>query len=396
MLYLRWLETSRLFAARPAIFDGDGVVTFGELATMVCHAPLATEAVVARSGGIGFLVEILRAWRDGQPVIPVERDAEEPQLSGPPPSGTCLVKYTPGATGVPRGIFFNEAQVAADGDRLVAAMGLSPDVPTLCVISPAHSYGFSNVVLPLVLHGVPVHFVAVPFPRIVAEIFDRHQALVVPAVPSIWRAWHRAGILRSAPIMLALSAGAPLSLEMEKEVFSDSGLKIHNFYGASECGGISWDATEIPRSSADVVGMPLPGVKVSVGQGGRLLVESSAVALMYDTPHTGDLIGEGLYLTRDHGSIDAGGVRLTGMMGGAINVAGRKVSPGKVEAVLFTTGLVQRVKVKGVPSPDLERVEEISAQVVLQPGATLEALKTAAAAALPSWELPRHWQLEES
>jgi long-chain acyl-CoA synthetase len=220
MPYLRWLETSRRHATRPAIYDGERVLTFADLATAVSSVPVATAPVIARSGSLEFFVEILRAWRDGQAVIPVERDAPEPLLHCPPPAGTCLVKHTPGASGIPRGIFLNASQVVADGDRLIEAMELSPATPNLAVISPAHSYGFSNLVLPLLLHGVPIHLAPVPFPRVIEEIFRMHSALVVPAVPSIWRAWHRAGILKGAPIALALSAGAPLALALEAEVFA--------------------------------------------------------------------------------------------------------------------------------------------------------------------------------
>ncbi len=391
-IYQRWLEISRRHAARIAVFGEDGSTTFAELAAAVSSAPAATGPVIARSGGVGFLVEILRAWRDGQPVIPVEKDAPEPQLQRPPPPGTCLVKHTPGATGIPRGIFFNSAQVAADGDRLAAAMSLTPDIPNLCVISPAHSYGFSNVVLPLVLHGVPVHFAAVPFPRVIEEIFAYHRAVVIPAVPSIWRAWHRAGILKGAPVSLAISAGAPLSLELEIDIFAASGLKLHNFYGASECGGISLDLTELPRATADDLGTPLPGVDVSTGPDGRLRVESSSVATGYDAPRGDDLLENGVYLTRDRGFIDPSGrIHLTHTVGDAINVSGRKVSPSKVEQALLATGLVLKATVRGIPSNDPERFEEISATVTLLPGTSLAALITAAAAKLQAWELPRHW-----
>ncbi|MEO5715509.1 MAG: AMP-binding protein, partial [Luteolibacter sp.] len=274
MPYLRWLETSRRFAARPAIIEGGQTVTFSDLATALALLPTATAPVIARSGGVGFFLEILRAWRDGQAVIPVERDAPEPVLASPPPEGTRLVKYTPGASGIPRGIFLNASQILADADRLVTAMQLSPDVPNLGVISLAHSYGFSNVVLPLLLHGVPVHLAPVPFPRVVEEIFNAHPSIVVPAVPSMWRAWHRAGILTGAPVRLALSAGAPLALALENDVFTASGLKIRNFYGASECGGISFDTSDAPRETADDVGTLLPGVEVSISPCGRIVVKS--------------------------------------------------------------------------------------------------------------------------
>lgn len=394
MLYLRWLETSRRFATCPAIKGEGTAVTFSELAAAVSQSPPAHGPVVARSGGVAFFVEILRAWRDGQAVIPVERDAPEPTLHCLPPAGVCLVKYTPGAAGIPRGIFFTADQVMADGDRMVSAMELRPETPNLAVISLSHSYGFSNIVLPLLLHGVPIHIASVPFPRVIEEIFHQYPALVVAAVPSMWRAWHRAGILKAAPISLALSAGAPLALALESEVFAAWGLKIRNFYGSSECGGISLDLSDIPRSMASDVGTPLPGVDVRVGPQGRLLVNSSSVAVGYDSPREDDVLGNGGYLTRDVGFLDSDGkIQLVSTLGGAINVAGRKVSPAKVEAALMATGLIRSVRVHGIPSSDAERCEEIVAQVVLLEDVPLEALKSAACDRLQNWELPRRWNV---
>lgn len=393
MLYHRWLETSRRFAGRPAIHDGGNVLTFAELAAAVETTPRALQPVIARTGNVSFFVEILRAWRDGQAVIPVEKDAPEPALLRAPTEDIRLVKYTPGASGIPRGIFLSGSQVMADADCLVSAMNLAPGTPNLAVISLAHSYGFSNVVLPLLLHGIPVHLVQVPFPRVVEEALRQHSAMVVPAVPSMWRAWHRSGILKNAPIHLALSAGAPLALALEQEVFADAGLKIHNFYGASECGGIAYDTTETPRGSGDVLGTPLPGVRVEIGRDGRISVTSAAVAVCYDAPRADDVLGGGIYLTRDVGFIDgAANLHLTGTTGEAINVAGRKISPAKVEAAILSTGLATRAKVFGIASSDPERFEEIAAEVELQPGARLDKLKTAVSEKLQGWEMPRHWK----
>lgn len=393
MLYQRWLETSRRFATRPALFEGGETVAFSDLSRVLAQLPGASSPVIARSGGVGFFLEILRAWRDGQAVIPVERDAPEPALQRPPPACTRLVKYTPGASGIPRGIFLNSAQILADADRIVAAMNLTPEVPNLGVISLAHSYGFSNIVLPLLLHGVPVHLAPVPFPRVVEQIFNRHPSIVVPAVPSMWRAWHRAGILAAAPIRLALSAGAPLALALESDVFTAHGLKIRNFYGASECGGISFDTRNAPRESADDLGTPLPGVAVSISHGGRIVVKSASVATGYDCSRSDDQLGGGIYHTRDLGFLDpAGHLHLTGTLSGAINVAGRKISPAKVETALLSTGLIRSVKVFGAPSADPERNEEISAIVELAPGILLSSLKQAATSVLQNWEIPRHWK----
>lgn len=392
MLYLRWLETSRLHATRPAVIDGGKSISFSELANMIEKEPIVKEPVVARTGGIEFFVKILTAWRDGVAVLPVERDAPTPMLKCIPPVNARLVKYTPGASGIPRAVFFDEHQIIADGDRLYQAMGFSPQVPNIAVISLAHSYGFSNIVLQLILHGVPVYLAGVPFPRVVEEICRSLPEVVIPAVPSIWKAWHRAGVLTTLPIKLGISAGAPLSLSLEHEIFEASGLKIHNFYGASECGGISYDASMVPRSSAEAVGQVLPGVTVEIITNGQLMVKSDAVGIGYDEYRQDDVFGNGSYLTRDTGYLDGvSTLCLSGNTGGAINVSGRKISPAKVEAALMETGLLQRVRVFGVPSPDPERFEEILALYESKQAISIEKLKLAALSRVELWELPRHW-----
>lgn len=392
MLYLRWLETARRFAKEPAVYDGGLSVSFGEIARLVESSPRAESPVVARTGDLTFVIDVLRAWRDGVAVLPVEKDAPHPRLSCQPPAGVALVKHTPGASGIPRGIFLSPHQVAADADRIVSSMGLEPAVPNLAVVSLSHSYGFSNIVLPLLLHGIPLRMVPVPFPRIVEQAMRCHREVVLPAVPSMWRAWQRAGILKEAPIRLALSAGAPLASALEREVFESSGLKIRNFYGASECGAIALDLGNTPRSSDEIMGSLLPGVQVETTDDGRLRVTSDAVAESYELSRPDDWLGNGIYLTRDRGFLDASGLlHLTGTTGGAINVAGRKVSPAKVENALLATGMVRSVRVRAIPSADPERCEEISATVQLVEGITLDALRSAATRHLQSWEVPRHW-----
>ena len=206
----------------------------------------------------------------------------------------------------------------------------------------------------------------------------------------MWKAWHRSGILKGAKIAMAVSAGAPLSLELETSVFETCGLKLHNFYGTSECGGISFDASETPRGSAADLGTTFDGVTVSVHESGRFLVASSSVALGYESSRETELLGDGSFLTQDFGRISHGRLMLESSGAESINVAGRKIGPAKIEAALIGTGLVEKAKVFGIPSHDPERVEEITAMVSLKDG-SLDDLRHAVAEALAGWELPRHW-----
>ncbi|BCX48965.1 acyl-CoA synthetase ligase [Haloferula helveola] len=389
MLLPRWQETHARFRDRPALFDGDDVVSFDDLARALEGIPVATAPVIASGSALDIALATLRGWRDHQPVLPLEKPGAIELDSASIPEGIAHLKLTPGSDGQPRTVRFTADQIAADADRLVAAMGLRPEVPNLATISLSHSYGYSSIILPMLLHGIPLQNVEVPFPAVVVEAWRKHARVVVPAVPSMWRAWQRSGILADAPIELAISAGAPLPLELEETVWNEHGLKLHNFYGASECGGISWDASEKPRTHAGDLGEPLPGVSVETDDESRFVIRSNAVALGYDRLRSGETLGDGEFLTPDCGHFENGRLTLDSRAGGHINVAGRKVGAGRIESILRETGGLTRVRVFGVPSHDPDRVDEVAALIPV--GTQVSATRTAAATQLAGWEMPRHW-----
>ena len=102
------------------------------------------------------------------------------------------LKPTSATTGGARFVAFTAEQLAADAENIVATMGLRPDWPNLGVISLAHSYGFSNLVLPLLLHGIPLILAPAPLPEIIRRAAETETFLTLPAVPAMWRAWHEA------------------------------------------------------------------------------------------------------------------------------------------------------------------------------------------------------------
>src|SRR5206468_4690574 len=134
------------------------------------------------------------------------------------PAGCVHLKTTSATTGEPRFIAFTAGQLMADAENIVATMGLRREWPNLGVISLAHSYGFSNLVTPLLLHGIPLLLCDSPLPEAVRRAALSAEAITLPAVPALWRAWHEAGAI-AANVRLAISAGAPLPLPLERSVF---------------------------------------------------------------------------------------------------------------------------------------------------------------------------------
>jgi acyl-CoA synthetase (AMP-forming)/AMP-acid ligase II len=335
-----------------------------------------------------FIVAVLRAWRQQQIVCPLEISQSPPALDALPPNCVHL-KLTSATTGPARLIAFSAPQLSADADNIVATMGLRPDWPNVGLISLAHSYGFSNLVLPLLLHGIPLILAPSPLPEAVRSLCTQAGAVTLPAVPALWRTWHEAGAI-SANVRLAISAGAPLPLPLERAVLTASGLKIHNFYGASECGGIAYDDSPLPRTDPACVGKPLRQVALRLAPDGCLEIHSQAVAETY-WPEPLETLDGGRFKTSDVAELSEGLVFLRGRTGDQINVAGRKVLPETIEEALLTYPGVRDCLVFGAPSSDAERGEMIVACVAATPAVNAEGLRQFLLAALPAWQVPREW-----
>ncbi len=269
MLYVRWQKIAREFRNEIALTDlsSGSEWTFRELAALVESEPAKNESILFPQGvSATFIFSVLQAWRFGKIVCPLEVGQSAPSFIGSSrgneahfselPSNAVHLKITSATTGAPRLIAFKAEQLAADAENIVATMGLRRDWPNLGVISLAHSYGFSNLVLPLLLHGIPLVLAPAPLPEVVGEALKKIKGATLAAVPALWRVWHEANVI-SPNVHLAISAGAPLPLPLEEEIFKTRGLKIHNFYGSSECGGIAYDTTEIPRTDARCAGAPM-------------------------------------------------------------------------------------------------------------------------------------------
>src|SRR4029079_19267730 len=127
-----------------------------------------------------------------QVVYPLEHEQTPPMIPATVPTGVVHLKTTSASTGPARIIAFTAPQLMADAENIVSTMGLRPDWPNLGVISLAHSYGFSNLVLPLLLHGIPLVLVPTPLPEAVRRTAESEPAVTLAAVPALWRAWHDA------------------------------------------------------------------------------------------------------------------------------------------------------------------------------------------------------------
>ncbi|HEY3853010.1 MAG TPA: class I adenylate-forming enzyme family protein [Verrucomicrobiae bacterium] len=390
MLYDAWQQIARARRNELALIDlADGRQwTFAQLEAAGESRGGEGPAIFPTGGGCEFIFDVLRAWRNDHIVCPLDSGQSPlplPQL----PREWVHLKTSSGTAGKPQMIAFTASQLAADATNIVAAMGLRPDWPNLGVISLAHSYGFSNLVTPLLLHGIPLILLPSRLPEAVRQVCSKFPNLTLPAVPTLWRVWHEAdGICPS--VKLAVSAGAPMSADIEAAIFARTGIKVHNFYGASECGGICYDPSDTPRAETQNVGVPMPNLSVKTDNDGCLVVTSAAAGEGY-WPIASPALGGGRFQTGDLAEFVNGRVFIRGRRGDVINIAGRKVAPEAIERAILGHPSVRDCVVFGLPERDAARGETIAACVSATNGLTEESLRRFVEKSLPDWQIPRHW-----
>lgn len=390
MIGERWQQVLSAHGEKVAIRHPGGALTFEQIDQRARKLDLVTEPVLAQGTAEDLAVALVAGFLAGHPVQVVEKDRTRRAPAVPLPTGTCLIKQTVGGSGVRRCQFFDEAQVLADVDRLHAAMGLAQESVCVAAISAAHSYGLTVTVLQTLLNGLPMHWVAEPFPAPLNEALRDYERVFLPGIPALWRAWLRAGVdLQN--VTLAVSAGSPLTLELERRAFDMQGIKLHNLYGASECGAVAYDAEATLREDGSVLGTLLPGVRAEVTEAGLLVVQSDAVGQGYDQRLPGEVFGAGRFVTCDESVVEEGQLRFVQSRGIGINVAGRKLSPEEIAVQLRAATGVQDIHVRGGTSRDPERCQEVVAEVGLPIEQLTVEFRQRACAGLAPWEVPRKW-----
>ena len=300
-----------------------------------------------------------------------------------------LLKLTSGTTSAPRAIRFRAGQLIADADHICRSMGIGEHDLNFGVIPFSHSYGFSNLILPLLTHGVPFVASHDRMPRAVLDGLAATGATVFPGTPVFFQKLAGMNQLPKLPALrLCISAGAPLAKRDAALFTAKFGLKVHSFYGSSECGGISYDADDDRHYEEGFVGTPLPGVEI--GQEGEnagpIVVHSPAVGDGYFPAADDTVLGGGTFIPGDLVLRTARGLYLTGRTSDLINVAGRKLNPLEVEARVAECPGVRQAVVFGIPST--LRGEEPVACVAgegLDPAAVLRHCQQS----LAPWQMPR-------
>jgi long-chain acyl-CoA synthetase len=308
-----------------------------------------------------------------------------------PPS---LLKLTSGTTATPRAIRFRSHQLLADCNQICDTMDISDADLNFGLIPVSHSYGFSNLLTPLIVCGVPTVITRDRTPRAILADLAHSNATVFPGMPVFYQALCEMNHVPGLPkLRLCISAGAPLSVATARKFREKFKMPIHSFYGASECGGICYDR-EGTYQDEGFVGQPMNGIDLEVVDAGaaasQIRVCSAAVGDGYFPEPDEEKLGNGIFVPDDLLAGGDSGFKIAGRISDVINVAGKKVNPAEVEAHLLRFTGVRHAVAFGRPAgTGAFRNEEVAACVVAAPEVNETELLQFCRAALSPWQVPK-------
>ena len=329
-----------------------------------------------------------KASAANQEIVRLRKATPTPDWSENPPS---LLKLTSGTTAAPRVIRFRSEQLLADCNQICDTMDISGVDLNFGVIPISHSYGFSNLLTPLIMRGVPMVLSRDRTLRAVLADLGRTNATVFPGMPLFYQAFTEIENVPALPqLRLCISAGAPLLISVARRFRKKFKLPIHSFYGASECGGICYDR-DAANEIEGFVGRPMKDVDVELvdpsAPSGQIRVRSAAVGDGYFPEPNEEKLGGGVFLPDDLLARAGSGFKIVGRVSDVINVAGKKVSPAEVEAQLLCYPGVAQAAVFGRESA--LRNEEVAACIVANVDLREADLLEFCRGRLSSWQVPK-------
>jgi acyl-CoA synthetase (AMP-forming)/AMP-acid ligase II len=304
-------------------------------------------------------------------------DGREPGREGarrPAFDGAATAQITSGTTGHPRVAMRSADALLAEAEHYRTALELGPRSRLLCPVPLQHAYGFGLCAVAAPLAGARVRCLTPDKPRmLLRELVDDDVTLFV-GVPPMLRLLAKSA--RSRPredrAVGFLSAGMALDAHTAELVATRLGGEVGQVYGTTETGPICVSRPVPWRPGAGGPGAPLPGVRVALspapgaesGERGTGLVTVTSPSMMLGYAERDAVDASPLrdgFTTGDLARWEGPELVLVGRLSTSINVAGVKVSPEEIEAVLLAFPDVASCLVSGVDDPVLG--QRISATV---------------------------------
>ncbi len=313
------------------------------------------------------------------------------------PDDLCLLPYTSGTTGRPKGCMHTHRTLLASALSACLWRGMHTESVVLGVAPLFHLLGMQNCMLMPISQGATVAMLPRWDAGNAARLIERHRVTTWGAPPAMlidFFAHPEAARRDLSSLAMLNGGGAAMPESVSAMLKARFGITYIEGYGMTETASFL-HCNPLQRSKRQCLGVPAFGVDSRVvdpetlrelpqGETGELVTSAPQLMLGYwndeaaNTQSFFERDGRRYFRTGDLASMDEEGYffmrdRLKRM----INVSGYKVWPAEVESMLYEHSAIHEACVVAVA--DLRKGETVKAVVALKPGAALDE------AALVAW-----------
>src|ERR1051325_1738474 len=432
--------TASRWPQKPALIEESAVVSYSELIQRIAAFAVQFEELLVRPGdriglcypnSVAYVALTFALWRVKAVVVPIPTECTEEELAtiaemmqlkailhqklckdsvalkpegffeqlapaaAPDNHGLniAFIRFTSGTTSSRKGVVLCHETVRERVFAANKALRIGPEDTVMWCLPMSHHF-LITIVLYLSQGATIVlarHVLARPF----LESINRWRGTVLYATPFQYSLLARDTSGAGIPsVRLAVSTTCALPQDVAEDFHKRFGLPLVQALGVIELGLVSLNLDD-PLRRWDSVGLPLADHRVRViapddGGCGEIAISGPGVFDAYATPWLPreKVLHEGWFHTGDIGRIDADGfLYLVGRKTAVINLAGRKVFPEEIEAVLNRHPTVRESRVYGRVPPHLGEVVEADI-VVREPGADLNSIREMCRNSLASYKIP--------
>lgn len=273
------------------------------------------------------------------------RERIEQSLRAVAPDRVCLIMYTSGTSGFPKGVQLSHRNLLSQQKALQLCWQPEPGLRLLCYLPWHHSFG-----------GLFERFFALHFGGCIAlddgcgkdvdrllENFAAIRPQVFFSVPKVYqeivaRVQASTEVERTffhPELKFVFTAAAPLPISTS-EVFRAHGVAVVEGWGLTETSPCCTLTGFSLERTPGVVGKPIPGVEVALAADGEILVRGPNVMRGYfrnDAATRAAFTDDGWFRTGDLGEFVAEGVRIVSRKERMFKLSnGEKVFPAQIEA----------------------------------------------------------------
>jgi long-chain acyl-CoA synthetase len=424
---------------KTALVEGDAAISYAGLAGKINALALQLRAFQTTSGfraglclpnSINYVALTFALWRINAVVIPVPTEFTDEEISNlaetmrlqaiisqkprgestplaaeifftklspalPPENhglNIAFIRFTSGTTSASKGVVLSHETIR---DRVAAAnksLRIGADDTVMWCLPMSHHF-LVTIILYLSAGARIVlarHVLARPF----LEAVNKWQGTVLYAAPFHYSLLARDNSdAKISSVRLAVATTCSLPQDVAENFHQRFGLRLTPALGVIELGLVC--VNDDPATRPDSVGRPQPDYAIRIRNPdadgfGEVDFSGPGFFDAYDNPWTPreQLMPDGWFASGDIGRVDAQSyLFLAGRKVAVINLAGRKVFPEEIEAVLNRHPAVRESRVFGATHPHLG--ETVEAEIILhQPDAGLDSVRAFCREQLASYKIP--------